>query len=113
MTSASIEGIKPAPNRQFFPRVIRFVRSHKAITAGIVIIGFVALIALLAPVLSPYSPSKVHPVDRLKGIGSPGYLLGADQQGRDILSRLMWGSRSSLAIAVLPLTIASTIGLIL
>jgi ABC-type dipeptide/oligopeptide/nickel transport system permease subunit len=113
MTSASIEAVKPASDRQVISRLVRFVKGHKAIVAGVVIIALVALVALLAPVLSPYSPTKVHPVDRLKGIGSPGYLLGADQQGRDMLSRLMWGSRSSLAIAVVPLTVAGSIGLIL
>ena len=94
-------------------QLVRFIRNNKSIVAGAVIVAFVVLIALLAPVLSPYSPTQVHPLDRLKGIGSPGYLLGADQQGRDMLSRLMWGSRSSLAIAVLPLGIASMLGLAL
>jgi ABC-type dipeptide/oligopeptide/nickel transport system permease subunit len=55
----------------------------------------------------------VQPLDRLKGIGAPGHLLGADQQGRDVLSRLMWGARSSFAIAVLPLTISGVLGLVL
>src|SRR5881394_3814021 len=113
MTSASIEAVKPASDRQVISRLVRFVNGHKAIVAGVVIISLVALVALLAPVISPYSPTKVHAVDRLKGIGSPGYLLGADQQGRDMLSRLMWGSRSSLAIAVVPLAVAGSIGLIL
>ena len=113
MTSASIEAVKPASDRQAISRLVRFVKGHKSIVAGVVIIALVALVALLAPVLSPYGPTKVHPVDRLTGIGSPGYLLGADQQGRDMLSRLMWGSRSSLAIAIVPLTVAGSIGLIL
>jgi ABC-type dipeptide/oligopeptide/nickel transport system permease subunit len=92
---------------------VRLLSSHKAIAAGAIIVALVALVALLAPVLSPYDPNEVHPLDRLKGIGTPGYLLGADQQGRDMLSRLMWGARSSLAIAVLPLAISGVIGLTL
>jgi peptide/nickel transport system permease protein len=94
-------------------RVLRFAAAHKSIAVGAVIVSLVAFVALLAPVLSPYSPTQVHPLDRLKGIGSAGYLLGADQQGRDILSRLMWGARSSLAIAVLPLCISALLGLAL
>ncbi|MBM3490008.1 MAG: ABC transporter permease [Alphaproteobacteria bacterium] len=86
---------------------------HKSIAAGSAIVLLVVLMALLAPVLSPYDPNEVHPLDRLKPIGSPGYLLGADQQGRDMLTRLMWGARSSLAIAVLPLSISAIIGLAL
>ena len=92
---------------------VRFVKNRKSIVAGVVMVSLVVAMAILAPLLSPYSPTQIHPLDRLKGIGSPGYLLGADQQGRDILSRLMWGARSSLAIAVLPLTISGILGLAL
>jgi ABC-type dipeptide/oligopeptide/nickel transport system permease subunit len=92
-------------------RFLDAVRRRRSILAGGTIVGAVALVALLAPALSPYDPNAVHPLDRLKEIGSPGYLLGADQQGRDMLSRLLYGSRSSLAIAVLPLAISALIGL--
>ena len=94
-------------------RLLRGLVANRSIAAGLAIVAFVALVALLAPVLSPYDPDAVHPLVRLKPIGSPGYLLGADQQGRDMLSRLMWGARSSLAIAVVPLAIASLVGLAL
>src|SRR5262249_5295710 len=93
--------------------VLRFLDNHKSIIAGAIIVFVIVFVAVFAPVLSPYSPTQVHPLDRLKGIGAPGYLLGADQQGRDILSRLMWGARSSLAIAVVPLMVAGMLGLIL
>lgn len=94
-------------------RVVRVFKHHKAIVTGAVIVSVVVFVALFAPVLSPYDPIEVHPLDRLKEIGSPGYLLGADQQGRDMLSRLIWGTRSSLAIAVVPLGISSIVGLVL
>jgi peptide/nickel transport system permease protein len=100
-----------APSRPL--RVFSALRRHRSIAAGAAVVAAVALMALLAPVLSPYDPNAVHPLDRLKEIGTPGYLLGADQQGRDMLSRLLWGSRSSLAIAVLPLAMAALIGLAL
>jgi peptide/nickel transport system permease protein len=87
--------------------------NNKSIVVGATIVAIVFLVAIFAPVLSPYNPSQVHPLDRLKPVGSPGYLLGADQQGRDILSRLMWGARSSLAIAVVPLMISGILGLFL
>ena len=89
------------------------VRSHPGIAVGAIIVSIVVLVALLAPFISPYDPYAIHPIDRLKGIGSPGYLLGTDIQGRDMLSRLAWGSRTSLAIAVVPLAIAGLIGLLL
>lgn len=103
-----------APRRpSALTRMFRFSRNNKSIVAGALIVAFIALVAIFAPVLSPYSPTKGAPLERLQGIGSPGHILGADQQGRDMLSRLMWGSRSSLAIAVVPLTIAGIIGLVL
>jgi peptide/nickel transport system permease protein len=96
-----------------FIRTWRFAVRHRSIVFGLAIVLFVVLMAALAPVLAPYSPIKGAPLDRLKGFGEAGHILGADQQGRDILSRLMYGGRSSLAIALLPLTIAGSIGLLL
>ena len=95
-----------------WPRLRSAVRSHRGIAVGAAIVTFVVLVAALAPVVSPYDPNEIHPIDRLKGIGTPGYLLGTDIQGRDMLSRLAWGSRTSLAIAVVPLAIAGVIGLL-
>jgi ABC-type dipeptide/oligopeptide/nickel transport system permease subunit len=103
----------PARLLQDVSRLLSVLNNHRSIIAGALIISFVVFVAVFAPLLSPYSPIRVHPLDRLKGIGSPGYLLGADQQGRDMLSRLMWGARSSLAIAVVPLGISGIAGLAL
>ncbi len=94
-------------------RVRRFAVHNKSIAIGLAIVLFILVIAVFAPVLAPYSPIKGQPLDRLKGFGEAGHILGADQQGRDILSRLMYGARSSLVIAVVPLTIAGCIGLLL
>ena len=98
--------------RHGLPGRLAAVRSHPGIAVGAIIVSIVVLVALLAPFISPYDPYAIHPIDRLKGIGSPGYLLGTDIQGRDMLSRLAWGSRTSLAIAVVPLAIAGIIGLL-
>ena len=90
----------------------RFAVRHKSIVVGFTIVLFVLFVAVFAPVLAPYSPTKGFPLDRLKDIGTPGHILGADQQGRDMLSRLMYGARSSLIIAVVPLTVAGCFGLL-
>jgi peptide/nickel transport system permease protein len=92
---------------------LRFVLDNKSILAGAIIVASVVAIAILAPWLSPHSPTQVHPVDRLKDIGTSGYILGTDHQGRDVLSRLMYGARSSLAIAMLPLLVSGLLGLVL
>jgi peptide/nickel transport system permease protein len=96
-----------------FVRGWRVAIQHRSIVVGLAIVLFMLFVAVFAPVLAPYNPIKVAPVDRLQDIGTPHHILGTDQQGRDVLSRLMYGARTSLMIAVVPLTIAGCIGLLL
>jgi peptide/nickel transport system permease protein len=75
--------------------------------------GFLVLLvlaAILAPVIAPHSPTTGSVAFRLKGIGSNGHLLGTDGQGRDILSRLLWGARPSLIEGFVPVAVATIIG---
>ncbi|MGE0702237.1 MAG: ABC transporter permease [Hyphomicrobiaceae bacterium] len=82
----------------------------------ILIMTTVALMAVLAPLLAPHDPigqtlkDKLLPPFWLEG-GEPRYLLGTDAFGRDILSRLIYGARVSLIVAVLALTVGGGIGL--
>jgi len=80
--------------------------------AGLVLI-LAVLTAIFAPVLSPYPPNEPHVVHRLASPGTEGFLLGTDGQGRDLLSRLITGSRTSLIIAVVPVAVAGLLGLLL
>jgi peptide/nickel transport system permease protein len=89
-----------------------FSRDRLALAAAAVIV-VVCLAAALAPVVSPYDPTVGNNDLRLAPIGTPGHLLGLDGQGRDILSRLLWGGQVSLAIALLPVTVASLISVVL
>ena len=89
-----------------------FSRDHLAVGAA-ALIGIVCLIAALAPVLSPYDPTVGDNALRLAPIGTPGHLLGLDGQGRDILSRLIWGGQVSIIIALLPVTVASLVSVLL
>ena len=82
-----------------------FSRDRLAVGAA-VLIGLVCLASLLAPTVGDNS-------QRLAPIGTPGHLLGLDGQGRDILSRLVWGGQVSLVIALLPVTVASVISVLL
>ena len=82
----------------------------------IIIISTMLAMALFAPLLAPYSPidqtlrDKLPPPFWMEG-GSTKYLLGTDGFGRDILSRLIYGARVSLLVAVLALTAGGGIGL--
>jgi peptide/nickel transport system permease protein len=66
--------------------------------------------AIAAPWLAPFDPYKESIVRRLKPFGYQGHLLGTDELGRDLLTRLLYGGRLSLVMGVLPVLIASLIG---
>ncbi|MFT8319945.1 MAG: ABC transporter permease [Bacillus sp. (in: firmicutes)] len=86
----------------------------KAATVGFVIIMISLIVAVFANWIAPYSPNIVaEGSTRLLPPGTEGHLLGTDQQGRDILSRVIFGTRSSLLSAVLPVVAAASISLIL
>jgi len=84
--------------------------------AGVVIVLGVAALALLAPVLPLADPNRTYPSRRLAPPLSPGYPLGSDHLGRDLLSRVIWGARVSLAVGVLATLLAmgagSAVGLV-
>jgi peptide/nickel transport system permease protein len=77
--------------------------------AGIILCAIVVLGALLAPWLAPRDPLEQNIIDRLAGPGSD-YLLGTDQFGRDVLSRLLWGAQISLLVSFLSIAIAVIVG---
>jgi peptide/nickel transport system permease protein len=77
--------------------------------AGIILCIIVVLGALLAPWLAPRDPLEQNILDRLAGPGSE-YLLGTDQFGRDVLSRLLWGARVSLLVSLLSIAGAVIVG---
>jgi len=70
----------------------------------------IVLAALFAPLLAPFDPYKESIVGRLKPFGWRDHLLGTDELGRDMLSRLLYGGRVSLLMGLVPVTIASLVG---
>lgn len=70
----------------------------------------IILVALLAPLIAPMDPNQSSIANRLRPIGFKQYLLGTDEQGRDMLSRLIWGGRISLLSGILPVFLATLIG---
>ena len=88
--------------------------STPVVIGGGIVVAIVVL-ALLAPWISPHDPLAQVLPDRLKPPawlpgGSPTYLLGTDANGRDLLSRILWGARTSLEIGVLSVLLGAAIG---
>lgn len=76
--------------------------------SAVVVVLFIA-VAILAPVISPYDPNYADFASFLQGPGS-AHLLGTDNYGRDVLSRIIYGTRVSLIIGVFAVMIACIIG---
>src|SRR5206468_5856527 len=89
----------------------RFLRNRLAVV-GLALIVVLALSAALAPWLAPYDPTRQSLVEKRTRPGAK-YWLGADEFGRDILSRVIYGSRVALLVGVLSVLIALTGGMLL
>lgn len=105
------DDLPPTLEAQGPRRRTAWARLPLAAKAAAIVIVLVALMAVLAPVLAPKDPNVGVTADRLKGFGSPGSAFGTDGQGRDILSRLIWGARPSLLTGLIPVLAASIVGL--
>jgi len=71
------------------------------------------LAALLAPLIAPYDPLTGDRSNRLQPFFSGSHLLGTDGQGRDVLSRVIWGARPSILTGLIPVFVAGLIGTLL
>jgi peptide/nickel transport system permease protein len=100
---AAQEPIRPA-----HVAILDLLRTHRRVAVAAAVLAFLFLVALLSPVISPYNPIAVHPDDSYLRPLSPGHLLGTDELGRDLLSRVLWGARVSLPVAF----VAVSVGLV-
>jgi len=88
----------------------RLSRDYVTLFFALVIV-VIALAAILAPLIAPFEPNATSIVNRLKPIGYKGlFILGTDELGRDVLSRLIYGGRISLLMGLLPVGLATCIG---
>jgi peptide/nickel transport system permease protein len=92
--------------------VWRRLRRNKAAVLGMSVIVMLFVVAIFAPLLAPYDPNKIDMKVRLQA-SSPEHLLGTDNFGRDILSRIIYGSRISLYVGFVAVGIGAVFGGIL
>ena len=94
-----------------FSLIIRRFMRHKLAVVSLIVLTLIILAALLAPVIAPYSPTKVT-----GGFSAPPdkeHWLGTDQVGRDMLSRILYATRISLLVGFLATIISTAIGVVL
>ncbi len=108
--STQAEDAPATPARQsLFARL----RKNRLSLVGAFLVLVSVFMALSAPYLPLQDPNAVDTSVRLAPIGSPGHLLGADELGRDILSRMFWGARITLTVSLAATLIAMITGTIL
>ncbi|HGG05486.1 MAG TPA: ABC transporter permease [Aliiroseovarius sp.] len=88
------------------------LRGNQMAMVGLIILILLLAIAAFAPWLSPHDPFAVALDNRLQPLGTESFPLGTDSLGRDILSRMIWGSRITLYIVALVALIAPIVGLL-
>ena len=107
-----------ALRRQMFKEFWFYFSENRGAVAGLVVFVALVLVAIFAPVIAPHSPFQQYrdaillPPAWLEG-GNMSYLLGTDPVGRDILSRLIYGSQYSLFIGVFVTTLSLTSGILI
>lgn len=102
----------PAPgvSPSYWHGVARRLRRDKVSMSCLLVLGLIILAAIFAPVLTPYDPAIGSALRRLRPVGTPGHILGTDELGRDMLTRLLYGARLSLVMGITPVALAFLIG---
>ena len=88
------------------------IGKNRLAVAGLVMLGIITSVAILAPHIAPYDPSEPSMEDRLTA-PCARYPLGTDDLGRDVLSRMLWGARVSMGVGFVSVGIAVVIGTML
>lgn len=112
VTLSASNGTSREKRRSPWWEVWRRLRRNKAALVGMSVVVLLVVVAILAPVLAPYDPNQTNMTQRLKGPSS-AHPLGTDNFGRDMLSRIIYGSRISLYVGFVAVGIGAVFGGIL
>ena len=110
MTDAAISTPAKKKKKGGRPSAVKLLLNNTLATTGLIVLTLIVLVALAAPILPLRPPNVTDPSVRLLPPFSEGHLLGTDALGRDLLSRLIWGTRVSLAVGVSATLIAAFFG---
>lgn len=106
ITPAAPNQIKIQKEPGLFKKLIR----NRLAALGMIILAVMVLVAIFAPLIAPYPPNKMDVANSLAVPGSKGHLLGTDNYGRDLLSRLVYGARISIMVGVAAVVFGAIFG---
>jgi len=109
MSKAQDINIHTEPRWGLVREMWKVLKQDKTGLSGLIIILGIVGLAVVAPYISPFGFSEQHILDPFKGPGRE-YLLGTDEFGRDLLTRIIWGSRPALLVGVLSVLVSIGIG---
>jgi len=98
-------------SESYLQTVFRRFRRHRLAMAGVAVLVMLGGMALLAPVIAPYDPDAI--VGTFAGAPNKEHILGTDQIGRDVFSRLLYATRVSLLVGAMATLISTVIGVVL
>jgi peptide/nickel transport system permease protein len=90
--------------------LLELIREHPRVAVAGSLVAALFLVALLAPLISPHDPIATEPDNSYLPPLSPAHLLGTDELGRDLLSRVLWGARVSLPVAFVAVAVGLVVG---
>ena len=102
---------KDIVSESYLQTVFRRFKRHKLALISLVIVVILGLAALFAPIIAPYDPNEM--AGPFSGAPGKGFLLGTDQIGRDVFSRLLYAMRICLLVGIMATLISTVIGVIL
>ena len=110
MSAQAIDDAGPERGGARRPGAWQLLMNNRLAAAGLYVVAAIVLVALLAPLLPLHDPNATSPSDRLLPVFSDGHPFGTDQLGRDMFSRLVWGTRVSLLVGISASAIAAVLG---
>jgi peptide/nickel transport system permease protein len=105
MAAVVLQEIEASPGGKTWKRLLR----RGGAMVGLAVVVFFVLLALLAPWIAPHDPLATS-WSAVRAAPSAAYLFGADELGRDVLSRIIWGTRASILAGVVSVSISLALG---
>jgi peptide/nickel transport system permease protein len=102
--------VKPVKEESNYKKALRAFCKNKVAFSSFILLAIILLAVVFANVITSYDPYQSNIGKRLLPIGSPGHILGTDEQGRDMLTRILYGGRLTLLAGFLPVMVSALIG---
>ncbi len=108
-SAPGVAALRPARSAGVLKEALHSIVRRRPALAGLIIVALTAAAALLAPLVAPFDPTEMHARDRFAA-PSLAFLLGTDEAGRDLLSRMLFGAQISIVVSAAATCLALAVG---